>query len=228
MALRLYGTKISPYFARIWLQAQLKGLPLELVESSFEDPTPEAMKARNPIGKIPFLEHDDRLFFESEVICEYLEDRFPETPLRPATPAGRAQARLLARTLDLYVLAPLHMLTPQIRAPQRDQTLIDILFGRIGAGLDLLDRFLTDGPYAQGEKPGLADCALGAGLWYIPCIAGRFRPGDLREGHGRLTAYWHHLRAAPEFLPSFSAMTAEYTAFRAALDARLAAAKQTA
>lgn len=228
MALRLYGTKISPYFARIWFQAQLKGLPLELVESSFEDPTPEAMRARNPVGKIPFLEHDGQLFFESEVIGEYLEDRFPETPLRPATPAARAQARLLARTLDLYVLAPLHLLTPQIRAPQRDQTLIDILFTRIGAGLDLLDTFLADSFYAMGERPNIADCALGAGLWYLPCIASRFRSEDVREGHGRATAYWHRLRSAPEFLPSFSEMTAEYAAFRAALEARLAAAKQSA
>ena len=69
------------------------------------------MKARNPLGKIPFLEHDDRLFFESEVICEYLEDCFPEKPLRPASPEDRAKARLITRTLDLYVMPPLHALT---------------------------------------------------------------------------------------------------------------------
>lgn len=225
--MRLYGTKISPYFSRIWLQAQLKELPLETVESSFEDPTPESMKARNPIGKIPFLEDRDRLFFESEVICEYLEDAYPQKPLLPAAPAARARSRLLSRTLDLYVLAPLHMLTPQIRAPQRDQVLIDSLFSRIHAGLDMLGAFLEEGPYAQGERPGLADCALAAGLWYLPCIATRFRNEDVREGHGKVTAYWHHIRAAPVFMPSLNAMTAEHVAFRAALEARLAAAKQT-
>lgn len=228
LVLRLHGTKISPYFSRIWLQAQLKNLPLEIVEAGPDDPTPEAMRLRNPIGKIPFLEHGDRLFFESEVICEYLEDRFPEKPLRPASPEDRAKARLIVRTLDLYVMPPLHALTPQIRAPQRDETLINILFTRIHTGLDLLAGFLDRGPYAMGTEPGLADCALAAGLWYLPSISTRFRPDDLREGHGAATAFWHHIRAAPVFLPALNEMTAGHVAFRAALEARLAAARQNA
>lgn len=226
--LRLHGTKISPYFSRIWLQAQLKNLPLEIVEAGPDDPTPEVMRQRNPLGKIPFLEHGDRLFFESEVICEYLEERFPDKPLRPATAEGRARSRLIVRTLDLYVMPPLHALTPQIRAPQRDDTLVNVLFTRIHSGLDLLAGQLGDGPYAMGEEPGLADCALAAGLWYLPCISTRFRADDLREGHGAATAYWHHIRSAPVFLPSLNEMTTGFVAFRAALEARLAAARQNA
>jgi len=227
--LRLHGTKISPYYSRIWLQAQLKSLPMELVEAGPDDPTPDSMKARNPIGKIPFLEHDDQLFFESEVICEYLEDRFPEKPLRPTSPEERAKARLITRTLDLYVMPPLHALTPQIRAPQRDETLVKLLFGRIHAGLDVLATFLDRGPYAMGAEPSLPDCALAAGLWYLPCISARFRPDeDVREGHGAATAYWHHIRSAPLFMPTLNEMTTGYVAFRAALEARLAAARQNA
>ena len=45
---------------------------------------------------------------------------------------------------------------------------------------------------------------------------------------GAATAYWHHIRSAPAFMPTLNEMTAAYVAFRAALEARLAAVRQNA
>ena len=54
----------------------------------------------NPNSVVPTLMHDGRAVIESNVILEYLEDAFPDAPLRPASPSGRARARLLMMRLD--------------------------------------------------------------------------------------------------------------------------------
>ncbi len=54
----------------------------------------------NPNGVVPTLVHDGRTIIESTVILEYLEDAFPQTPLRPTDPLSRAIMRLWMKRLD--------------------------------------------------------------------------------------------------------------------------------
>jgi glutathione S-transferase len=60
-------------------------------------------KAINPRGQVPALDHDGKIITESTVICEYLEDVFPdENPLRPADPFQRAEMRKWTKWVDEY------------------------------------------------------------------------------------------------------------------------------
>lgn len=59
-----------------------------------------AFLAINPKGVVPAIVHDSAPVIESTVILEYLEDAFPERPLRPAAPIDRAQMRLWIRVPD--------------------------------------------------------------------------------------------------------------------------------
>ncbi len=60
-------------------------------------------KAINPNGQVPALDHDGAIITESTVICEYLEDCFPDqNPLRPADPLGRAEMRKWTKWVDEY------------------------------------------------------------------------------------------------------------------------------
>jgi glutathione S-transferase len=76
-------------------------------ESRYVDPgldkrqqhDPEYLKL-NPRGLVPTLVHDGRVVRESQVILEYLEDVFPDPPLRPADPHARAQMRLWTKLID--------------------------------------------------------------------------------------------------------------------------------
>jgi glutathione S-transferase len=49
--------------------------------------------AINPDGQVPTLVHDGDVITETAVINEYLDDAFPNPPLRPGTPIGRARMR---------------------------------------------------------------------------------------------------------------------------------------
>mgnify|MGYP001549982441 CR=1 FL=1 len=61
-----------------------------------------AFRALNPEGMVPVLLHDERVVRESTVINEYLEDVFPDAPLRPADPWLRAEMRVLTKYVDEY------------------------------------------------------------------------------------------------------------------------------
>ncbi|HEY7807427.1 MAG TPA: glutathione S-transferase family protein [Croceibacterium sp.] len=61
-----------------------------------------AFRAINPNGVVPVLVHEGRTVGESTVINEYLEDVFPEVPLRPADPWLRAEMRVLTKYVDEY------------------------------------------------------------------------------------------------------------------------------
>jgi glutathione S-transferase len=61
-----------------------------------------AFRAINPEGMVPVLLHDGRVVRESTVINEYLEDVFPDAPLRPGDPWLRAEMRVLTKYVDEY------------------------------------------------------------------------------------------------------------------------------
>jgi glutathione S-transferase len=54
----------------------------------------------NPNGVVPTLVHDGRVVLESSVICQYLDETFPEPALMPSTPYARAQARMWLKVFD--------------------------------------------------------------------------------------------------------------------------------
>lgn len=59
-------------------------------------------KAINPRGQVPALDHDGAVITESTVICEYLEDVFPDVPLRPRDPVKAAEMRVWTKWVDEY------------------------------------------------------------------------------------------------------------------------------
>ena len=67
--------------------------------SRFEHHRPEYLKL-NPNGLVPTLIHDGAVIIESTVINEYLDDVFPQIPLRPADPVARARTRVWAKLAD--------------------------------------------------------------------------------------------------------------------------------
>lgn len=74
----------------------------------FVDPTifehhEDWFKKINPRGQVPALDHDGNIITESTVICEYLEDAFPDAPrLRPTNPVEIAEMRVWTKWVDEY------------------------------------------------------------------------------------------------------------------------------
>lgn len=76
---------------------------LRRLDSSRFEQHEEWYKAINPNGQVPALIHDGAVITESTVICEYLEDAYPDAPaFRPADPVERAAMRVWTKWVDEY------------------------------------------------------------------------------------------------------------------------------
>jgi glutathione S-transferase len=98
--LTLYTAARCPFAARVRILLAEKGVEYDAVEIDLAD-RPSWLYKKNALGKVPVLEEDDgRPIPESEVIMEFLEERYPEPALLPADPADRAHVRLLVHRFD--------------------------------------------------------------------------------------------------------------------------------
>lgn len=174
MGMKLYDSQLSPFAARVRIAIYAKNLPVEFVAPPGGTGTPE-YKRINPTGKVPALEVDGQVIAESEVINEYLEDRFPAPSLRPADPLARARMRVLSRFGDLYLLPSLGPLFGQMGAATRDAKLIAQHVAELGMRFDQLEQLVV-GPYAAGPELTLADAALATMFFFlarvIPALGG--------------------------------------------------------
>lgn len=100
--LTLYHNDMSTCAQKVRFALAEKGLVWEgchLDLRALDQQKPEYL-ILNPNAVVPTLVHDETVVIESNVINEYLDDAFPDLPLRPATPAGRARTRLWVKKLD--------------------------------------------------------------------------------------------------------------------------------
>ena len=208
--MKLYQANLSPFTARVRILIYAKDAPVELVMPPSALSSPEYL-AKNPLGKIPTLEVDGQTLPESEVINEYLEERFPEPPLLPRDPWQRARSRLLSRFVDLYLAEAHHALLAQLQ--KRDTDTLKGINADLSKRFDQLEGLLGQGPYALGDQLTLADCALVPTLFFLnrisPALGGP-RPSD---GRPKLAAYWTAVKQHP-------AVARVYTELQQALPGR--------
>jgi glutathione S-transferase len=95
---KLYDAARCPYCARVRIVLAEKGLPYETVEIDLNG-RPQWIYDLNATGRVPILD-DGFVLPESEVIMEYLEERYPDPPLLPPDPRERAEARLAVHRFD--------------------------------------------------------------------------------------------------------------------------------
>ena len=83
--MKLYGVLLSPYVTRVLLAVRYKGLDIPLAPPPGGGLKSPEYLAINPYGKMPALEADGAAIIESEVICEFLDERFPEKRILPGS-----------------------------------------------------------------------------------------------------------------------------------------------
>ncbi len=189
--MKLYNNDLSPFSARVRLMLYAKGIDMEMVDP-FADLEPDVFKALTPLGKVPTLETDDGWVLpESETICEYLEEIYPEPSMLPADPRERAKVRLLGRLGDLYMLAPLTTLFGNIDPSQRDHDKVVAAFTDLKKSLGWLDHYLDGSGHAVGDSLTLADCALVPILFFVRKMPELFgKSVCLLDAHPNATGYW--------------------------------------
>ncbi|WP_373097524.1 glutathione S-transferase family protein [Zhongshania sp.] len=89
--IKVYGVHGSPFVRKVFIALDIKGIPYEVVQQMPFSRDAEYLKI-NPLGKVPALVDDDLTLCDSKVICQYLEEAYPEVALYPKDPKERARA----------------------------------------------------------------------------------------------------------------------------------------
>lgn len=153
--IKLYDFKSSPNCQRVKVVLAEKNLPYEIVPvdlSKKEQKTPDYLKM-NPYGKVPVLTDDSTVLYESLIINEYLEEKYPNPPLMPKDPAKKAKGRILVD----YGMAHFDSAYQKLRmelmkeAKEQSQPIIDGAKGELKKLLQRFEDELGDQQYLLGD-----------------------------------------------------------------------------
>lgn len=147
---------------RVRLALGYKGIAYEPVFVNLaagEQKKPE-YRAKSPMGYLPCLVLDGKMFVESTAIMEMLEEVRPDPPLLPRSAEARARVRALVQIVNAGI-QPLQNLVVLDRVGAEKEKRLDWLRYFIPRGLGAFEQLADDvGPFAGGDRFGMADCAL--------------------------------------------------------------------
>ena len=164
MSISLYHDVPSTNCDRVKIVLAEKGLAWEGIWvklGKMEQKSPEHL-ARNPYGKIPVIDDDGKLLFESCIINEYLDEKYPDPPLQPKDPYLRARGRILIDYFLNYLHEPYWALRGEMikkNEAERDQQRVAETRKEVAARLQYLEEALADKQFFLGDY-SLADIAM--------------------------------------------------------------------
>ena len=160
-----YSDGNDHYSQRVRLVLAEKGVAVEIMDVEPGN-MPEDLAQLNPYNSLPTLVDRELVLYESQVIMEYLDERFPHPPLLPVYPVARAQSRLYMYRIQKdwcgYV--------DTIVAGRSKDTVIDKARKEVRESLVAIARVFADKPYFMNEEFTLVDCCVGPILWRLPVL----------------------------------------------------------
>lgn len=206
---------LSPYSQKVRIALDEKGVAytLRTPDAIGSGNTPEAFRQANPRGEVPVLFVDGEPLFDSTIILEFLEDRYPEPPLRPADPMARARARTIEEVMDTHYEAITWGLSEiaWFRRAEGElaQTLRTAAAGQTARLHGWLEKQLGEADWFGGDVFGWADVCV------APFLQGAVGHGVGPAPDSRLGRWLDRARARPSVAAALEAAAASIAAMSA-------------
>jgi glutathione S-transferase len=156
--LKLCGFAASNYYNKVKFALLEKGVEFE-EKLVWADRSP-ALIEKSPLGKIPFIETEQGVVCESQVIMEYLEDAYPQKPLLPSDPFAAGKVRELLTFIELHLELVARELYAEAffggKVSDEVKSRTQKLLTRNAKAFAKLAKF---SPYIAGAEFTMADCA---------------------------------------------------------------------
>ncbi|MBL4630374.1 MAG: stringent starvation protein A [Paraglaciecola sp.] len=188
----LFSDTIDIYSHQARIVLAEKGVGVE-ISFTVPDELPEDLLELNPYGTVPTLVDRDLVLYNSHIIMEYLDERFPHPPLMPVYPVSRGQSRLTMHRIqnDWYVLAE------KIMAKKGD---LDATRNELREAFLSLAPLFAETPYFMSEEFSLVDCYLAPLLWRLPALGIELTGTGSKD----VKAYMNRIFERPSFIASLT------------------------
>lgn len=194
-SMTFYSDSNSHYSHRVRIVLAEKGVTVDIVEADEAHP-PVEMSELNPYNSLPTLVDRDLVLYESKVMMEYLDERFPHPPLLPVYPVARAESRLYIHRIEKdwcdKVDAILHT---------RSENVIEKSTKELRESLLAIAPIFADKPFFMSEDFTLVDCCIAPILWRLPSLGIEYR---MSKQSKPLLAYMDRLFNRESFQASLS------------------------
>ncbi|HSH57960.1 MAG TPA: stringent starvation protein SspA [Halomonas sp.] len=158
-----YSGGTDHFSHRVRIVLAEKGVAVEIVEVNPDQP-PEELADLNPYNSVPTLLDRDLVLYESKVMMEYLDERFPHPPLLPVYPVARAQSRLWMHRIERE-WCPLVEQIEQGSKKEADKARKELRESLVG-----ISPIFEDMAFFMSEEFTLVDCCLAPILWRLPAL----------------------------------------------------------
>lgn len=159
----LFSDPLCPYSHRVRMVLAEKGIAVDVVDVDAKN-LPDEVMDFNPYGSVPTLVDRDLRLYESRIIMEYLDERFPHPPLLPVDPVSRASARLFMYRIDRDWYAPMDRIFKgtENEAVQPRKELRESLIATAPV--------FAAHPFFMSDEFSLVDCCVAPLLWRLPAL----------------------------------------------------------
>ncbi|XP_066288699.1 glutathione S-transferase omega-1-like [Branchiostoma lanceolatum] len=189
--LRLYSMRFCPYAQRTRLFLAAKGIEYETINISVLSEKPDWFFEKTPLGKVPVLEKDGKIVYESLVCNEYLDGIYPDKCITPRDPLEKARQSMVLALWDSKVIGFYYKL---ILTKDRDEW--PAVAKQLVDGMQSIENALTQ-PFFSGDKAGALDYNLWP--WFERFSMLKDRGVELQEKKfPKLTAWKEHMLELPE------------------------------
>lgn len=199
-SMTLYSDPRAHYSHRVRMVLAEKGVTVDIVDVNTRRP-PRGLADLNPYNTVPTLVDRELVLYQSTVIIEYLDERFPHPPLLPVYPVARAQSRLLMHRVEKDWSSRLDVLM-RGRGGERVLTKAhrELRESVVGAA-----PLFAEKPFFMNEEFTLVDCCVAPVLWRL-----KFVGIDLPERQTRAMArYMQKIFARQSFRDSLTEFEVE-------------------
>lgn len=169
----LYSGAIDIPSHRVRIVLAEKGVSYDVINIESRG-KPEDLFDLNPYGTVPTLVDRELALYESNIITEYLDERFPHPPLMPVYPVARAKARLVIHRFDRE-WGPL---IRKLEAGKSNDTRNAVK--ELTSYLLQLMPVFNSSSYFMGDEFTLVDCCIAPVLWRLPSWGITFSPAETK------------------------------------------------
>ena len=156
----LYSGTTCPFSQRCRFVLFEKGMDFEIRDVDLFN-KPEDINVMNPYGQVPILVERDLILYESNIINEYIDERFPHPQLMPPDPVMRARARLVLFNFEHDLFTHVNTLEHSLGKSS------DKARAEIRDSLSQLTPILTKQKYLMNDEFSMLDVAIAPLLWRL-------------------------------------------------------------